>query len=68
MRPAFSAARKRRGWSTSAAALQQDPRLTAGVRTVLDRLLSLLTLEHVHDPHRMEMAYLVAIDPADPAV
>jgi hypothetical protein len=51
-----------------AAALQQDSRMTAGVRSVLGRLLSLLTLEHVHDVHRPEMAYFVTIDPADPAI
>jgi hypothetical protein len=51
-----------------AAALQENRRLSAAVRSMLDRLLSLLTLEHVHDPHRPEMAYFVAIDPGDPAV
>jgi hypothetical protein len=51
-----------------AEALRQDPRLTARVRLMLDQVLSLLTLEHVHDPNRAEMAHFVVLDPSDPAV
>jgi len=48
--------------------LREECRLTRSARAMLDQLLALLMLEHVHDPERPEAAYFVLIDPADPVV
>lgn len=48
--------------------LRKECRLIRSVRSMLDQLLVLLMLEHVHDPERAEAGYFALIDPADPVV
>lgn len=48
--------------------LQRNDRLGRGVKTALQRLLSILSLEHVDDLSREEAARFAAIDPGDPIV
>lgn len=48
--------------------LQRDDRLGRGVKTALQRLLSILSLENVDDLSRDEAARFAAIDPCDPVV
>ena len=49
-------------------ALQRDDHLGRGVKTALQRLLDILSLENVDDLSRDEAARFAAIDPGDPVV
>ena len=48
--------------------LEQERLVTTRVRGMLDQLLQVLTLEHVHDPDLPHMGYFAVIDPIDPVV
>jgi hypothetical protein len=49
-------------------ALQRNDHLGRGVKTALQRLLDILSLENVDDLSRDEAARFAAIDPGDPVV
>ncbi len=48
--------------------LTEAPRLTNRIRRELAALHALLSLQHVHDPERIEAACFADIDPASPIV
>lgn len=48
--------------------LETERALNRRLQVMLEQLVALLTLEHVHNPERPQMGFFAVIDPADPAI